>query len=61
MCSTPVVGSANSFSEYFDFSIIYTLSKSPIHLSFKTVVAANTLRPLFESGEPKLQLPAPRN
>ena len=36
MGSTPVRGSENYFSEYFDlrrFTIIYTLSKSSIHLS----------------------------
>ena len=37
MGSTPVKGSENSFSEYFNLRTLlhyYTLSKSPIHLSF---------------------------
>ena len=39
MGSNPYGGSENSFSEYSiltweHFSVIYTLSKSPIHLSF---------------------------
>ena len=37
MGSTPVGGSENSFSEYFDLSngsSLFTLSKSPIHVSF---------------------------
>ena len=39
MGSTPVEGSENCFSEYFDLGALlhylhYTLSKSPIHLSF---------------------------
>ena len=35
MCdTTPGLGSENSFSVYFDLVILYTLSKSPIYLTF---------------------------
>ena len=46
MGSTPVGGSENSFSEYFDLRTLlnfYTLSKSPIHLSFIHIYHFDTL------------------
>ena len=47
MGSTPVGGSENSFSDYFDLRTllhyIYTLSKSPIHLSFIHIYHFDTL------------------
>ena len=46
MGSTPVEGSENSFSEYFDLRMrlhYYTLSKSLIHLSFIHIYHFETL------------------
>ena len=46
MGSTPVGGSENSFSQYFDLRMLlhyYTLSKSPIHLSFIHIYHFDTL------------------
>ena len=46
MGSTPVEGSENSFSEYFNLRMLlhyYTLSKSPIHLSFIHIYHFETL------------------
>ena len=46
MGSTPVEGSENSFSEYFNLRTLlhyYTLSKSPIHLSFIHIYHFETL------------------
>ena len=47
MGSTPVGGSENSFSEYFDLRTLLHylhLSKSPIHLSFIHIYHFDTLR-----------------